>query len=473
MASGSDRGAVLFHRTGRGRMRAKGMTGLRTVRPVVVVVLAFIVLASPAAAQTLVGALAIDERQGDQYGWAVDYQTPAAAQGRALQECGPGCSVVLTFGRCAAYAADQDADSTAVGWAEAYGSADAARQAALGECRARGGGSGCIVRAWGCNSPVVEERLNLDGTARRQIQQGLATGGFDPGGADGLFGPRTRAAIRRWQSSRGVRATGYLDGASAEALRTAGGAGAAVAGVAPSTPPAAATTQALSAPSAELDGLFWQSIMNSMNPAEFEAYLAQFPNGAFRALAQVRLAALRGSSSDATTVTFRPDQTCAGQPAGATCWQEISRRPGCYVWNQNRQPGSTVTWPGQCTGGLAQGTGTLTWVWDDNQEALTGRLQDGKHTGHWILRHADGGVSEGPYVDSERNGHWTHRFADGTIAEGPYVDDEMHGHWVVRSADGDVQEGPFVGDERDGRWTLRWADGTVEEWLFRDGERVP
>ena len=117
----------------------------------------FLIMAVDSAAQAPVGALAIDERQGDQWGWAVDYETAAAAQERALGECGPGCSVVLTFGRCAAYAADQDADSTAVGWAEAYASADDARQAALAECRSRGGGSGCIVRAWGCNSPVVEE----------------------------------------------------------------------------------------------------------------------------------------------------------------------------------------------------------------------------------------------------------------------------------------------------------------------------
>ena len=43
----------------------------------------------------------------------------------------------------------------------------------------------------------------------------------------------------------------------------------------------------------EQENLFWQSIMNSQNPAEFEAYLAQFPNGVFRALAEARLAALR------------------------------------------------------------------------------------------------------------------------------------------------------------------------------------
>ena len=167
------------------------------------------------------GALAIDERQGDQWGWAVDYETAAAARRTALRECGPGCSLVLTFGRCAAYAADQDADSTAVGWAESYASADGARRAALTACGSRGG-SRCIVRVWGCNGTVVEEGLGLDRAARQQIQEGLEAAGFDPGGADGLFGPRTRGAIRRWQTSRGARATGYLDGASVEALRSPG-----------------------------------------------------------------------------------------------------------------------------------------------------------------------------------------------------------------------------------------------------------
>ena len=108
-------------------------------------VLCGIVCEAAAAAQTPVGALAVDERQGAQYGWAVDYETAASAGAAALRQCGPGCSVVLTFPRCGAYAADQDADSTAVGWAESFASADGARQAALSECGSRGG-SGCIVR---------------------------------------------------------------------------------------------------------------------------------------------------------------------------------------------------------------------------------------------------------------------------------------------------------------------------------------
>ena len=232
------------------------------VKPLVVAVVAVVVLAVPAAAQPPVGALAVDGRQGDQWGWAVDYETAAAAQDRALQECGAGCSVVLTFGRCAAYAADQDADSTAVGWAESYASAAGAREAALAECRSRGGGSGCVVRAWGCNGPVVEEGLRLDGPARRRIQQGLQSAGFDPGGADGLFGPRTRAAIRNWQLSRGGRATGYLNGPQVEALRAGDGA---------PRPPVAAGTVATDTGAAEV--VFWQSIRNSTNPADFAAYL--------------------------------------------------------------------------------------------------------------------------------------------------------------------------------------------------------
>ena len=66
--------------------------------------------------------------------------------------------------------------------------------------------------------PTVEARLGLDRATRRQIQSGLGAEGFDAGMADGLFGPRTRAAVRRWQAARGEQVTGYLDGPQADAL---------------------------------------------------------------------------------------------------------------------------------------------------------------------------------------------------------------------------------------------------------------
>ena len=287
---------------------------MKTIAGSALMLCATVCLAASAAAQTPVGALAIDERQGDQYGWAVDYEPSGAARAAALRECGSGCSVVvLSFARCAAYAADQDANSTAVGWAESYASADGARQTALAEC-----GSGCVVRVWGCNGPVVEDELGLDRVARREIQEGLQAAGFNPGGADGMFGPRTRSAIRSWQTARGARATGYLDGASVAALRpsVAGQptfrerepAGvAAASSAAPAAPPAVSAAQQQPPPaSAELEGLFWQSIMNSTNPAEFEAYLAQFPNGVFRALAEARLSALRSPGGNAPASAGRP-----------------------------------------------------------------------------------------------------------------------------------------------------------------------
>ena len=67
----------------------------------------------------------------------------------------------------------------------------------------------------------VEASLALDRSTRRLIQQGLRNEGFDPGTPDGLFGPRTRAAIREWQQSRGASPTGYVNGAEAELLRAA------------------------------------------------------------------------------------------------------------------------------------------------------------------------------------------------------------------------------------------------------------
>lgn len=61
-----------------------------------------------------------------------------------------------------------------------------------------------------------EESLSRE--QRSQVQRGLAALGFDPGPADGLFGPKTRAAIWDWQSAKGLEATGYLTREETEAL---------------------------------------------------------------------------------------------------------------------------------------------------------------------------------------------------------------------------------------------------------------
>ena len=80
-------------------------------------------------------------------------------------------------------------------------------------------GSGPVSeRDAGADPRAAEAALGLDRPARRLIQEKLRAAGFDPGVADGLFGPVTRAAIRRWQAARGVATTGYLHSAAVEAL---------------------------------------------------------------------------------------------------------------------------------------------------------------------------------------------------------------------------------------------------------------
>ena len=95
----------------------------------------------------------------------------------------------------------------------------------------------------------------------------------------------------------------------------------------------------------EPETLFWQSIVDSTDPANFEPYLEQFPYGAFRCLAENRLAALSstsdrnpprrtGNDSRSRISHFglgAAEPSCAGQPEGAACWLKLESHSGCYV----------------------------------------------------------------------------------------------------------------------------------------------
>ena len=65
------------------------------------------------------------------------------------------------------------------------------------------------------------------------------------------------------------------------------------------------------------ENVFWESIRESTNPGDFEAYLRQYPAGAYRLLAANRLAVLRTSAADPPAVdpwapgtVFRDCPTC-------------------------------------------------------------------------------------------------------------------------------------------------------------------
>ena len=174
----------------------------------------------------------------------------------------------------------------------------------------------------------------------------------------------------------------------------------------------APAVEASAAPERSQENLFWQSIVESTDPADFEAYLRQYPAGAFRALAENRLARL-GAPASGTSPEDRPEAAefdgepvCGAQPRGEPCWMEASNLPGCYVWNPNPQADETVTWTGGCSGGVAEGTGSLTWTYPGTQQVATGgRLRAGRMDGTWAV------TEQGPGGREPRTFEAT--FADG------------------------------------------------------------
>lgn len=74
------------------------------------------------------------------------------------------------------------------------------------------------TRAAAIPAPEREAALALTPEALRDVQARLAALGFDPGTPDGRMGPATRAAVRAFQTSRAIAATGYLDAPTMAAL---------------------------------------------------------------------------------------------------------------------------------------------------------------------------------------------------------------------------------------------------------------
>src|SRR5687767_8979751 len=52
----------------------------------------------------------------------------------------------------------------------------------------------------------------------REVQEALKAKGNDPGPIDGRMGPKTRAALKAFQETNGLKATGQLDNQTAEKL---------------------------------------------------------------------------------------------------------------------------------------------------------------------------------------------------------------------------------------------------------------
>ena len=256
----------------------------------------------------------------------------------------------------------------------------------------------------------VESALGLDRSKRRTIQQGLASLGHAPGATDGLFGNRSREAIRRYQGAKGFETTGYLTAEQSQALVALG--------VEAERKEAPRLVAALQPKCAELPG----------------QYLGE---------------------------------------KHAECWEEVANRPKCYLWRTHYHSDQKTQWTGQCRGGVAEGHGTYSVTAGSEHSAYkgTGTLSKGKASGRWIDEWTDGGRYEGQYRDGERNGRGTLTYASGGRYEGDWRDGKRNGRGTLTYANGNRYEGDWRDDKRNGRGTLTYASGGRYEGDWRDGKR--
>ena len=166
---------------------------------VIVVAIVVLDIASASAQDCDRGFLAIEVHDG-RYAFSPNGEADVLSMSGTTD-----CEVVATFPACIGVGYSEP-DANAQGtqgvwtWVEAATQRDA-RAAALEECERRAG-TACGTEGAICiDAPPVEAGLGLDRAARRRSQERLQAVGFDPGGADGLFDPRTLVAIPRWQGA--------------------------------------------------------------------------------------------------------------------------------------------------------------------------------------------------------------------------------------------------------------------------------
>jgi peptidoglycan hydrolase-like protein with peptidoglycan-binding domain len=66
--------------------------------------------------------------------------------------------------------------------------------------------------------PAPMGKMSGGSEETKKIQEALKAKGNDPGPIDGVMGPKTRAAVKAFQESNGLKGTGRVDSQTAEKL---------------------------------------------------------------------------------------------------------------------------------------------------------------------------------------------------------------------------------------------------------------
>ena len=256
--------------------------------------------------------------------------------------------------------------------------------------------------------------VSLDSSERRRVQEALAAAGFDPGPADGKFGPRTERAIEGWQQANGYAPTGELTSGQVEAL---------LADAAP----------------LESFGPNWSivenqpcQVWNDGKPEEHEPFTWSGACADGKASGEGRLTY---SSSKGEVVYQGPMH--GGKRHGH----------GIVI-----RAADGARYEGGWRDGSWDGYGTVTYPSGNRYE---GEFRDGKRHGRGTFAWADGRRYEGEFRESKLHGHGTYTWADGNRYEGEWRDGKPHGYGIRTDTDGDRFEGEWNDGcfgKRDGRW---------------------
>ncbi len=217
---------------------------------------------------------------------------------------------------------------------------------------------------------------------------------------------------------------------------------------------AAAAQQMVPVATPEQENLFWQSIVDSTDPADFESYLEQFPNGVFRSLAQNRLRALDkatradSASTPPAAAPARPDPPPEPERPPVPrpicdfdstdkwfdCWYEMTSPADCYAWRPLEDWHGHPEWTGECLNGLANGRGDLVVMTEHPIEGHevevrhTGAFRDGKRHGAWVEAYGRHVVSEGSFVAGRKHGRWRNTWPeDRDTSHHLMLEDYEHG----------------------------------------------
>jgi len=138
-----------------------------------------------------------------------------------------------------------------------------------------------------------EQALRLSRADRRGIQADLTLLGYSTNGIDGIFGNGTRNAVRRWEAASRLEVTGFLNADDLEILAAQ----------------AAAERKKIE----REDAAYWRSTGQLDTEAGYHTYLDRYPDGLFSKLAREQLASIE----DARLVAEREDEQNAWDVARA------------------------------------------------------------------------------------------------------------------------------------------------------------